>query len=56
MRAKLPQHLFATRRQQRPDVIVDEVVEDHGLQRGIVVNDEDGRLTIIAALLGAIGQ
>ena len=40
-----------TGRQQRLDVIVDEVVGDHGLQRGIVVDNEDRRLTIGVALL-----
>jgi hypothetical protein len=51
LRSKKPaKHLLAAGRQRRPDVI-----EDHRLQGGIVVDDEDCRLTIAAALLGITG-
>jgi hypothetical protein len=55
VRAKLAKHLVATGRQQRPDVIIDEVVDDHCLQGWIVVDNEDRRLTVAAALLRIAG-
>jgi hypothetical protein len=51
---ELAGQLLAIGRQQRLDVIVDEVVEDHYLRLWIV-GGEDRRLTIGVVLLGTTG-